>query len=126
MPTDTLSLAVRLDDYDIHLEVSRPSWLFARTQKVLGKVGLFVYRSVMVRDDDPMYAPVAEFLAKCRAEIVRSSEVDNPNMMFGRAEWRFYLIHKATLDEFELDPEFEEQMRAECRSLIEELTGDAA
>jgi hypothetical protein len=128
MPTTTLSLAVRLEDYDLRLEVEHPRWLLARTYKMLGKVGMFVSKSVMLADDDPWLAPVQEFLGKCRAELIRDSEVETPNFFGGKVEWKFYLIHRkdGAPRGMDIDPAFIEEIRVECERLINEVTKEAS
>ena len=124
MSVKTTAVTVRLiEDFDLHLEVSRPSWLFARTSKVVGKLGMHVYKSVAVRENDAMYAPVADFLRRCRSEVITNETVEDESMMFGLAEWQFRLIHRrdSTARGEDLDPSFLEEMRREGTELFREL-----
>lgn len=112
----------------LNLALSHQHWLFAKTCSLLGGTGLIVYRSVLVRDTDPVYAPVAEFLSKCRVEILAQKVFPDPSMMFGQGEFTAYLLITApsSSDPLEgIDPGVVEDLRIEGLRILHELTGVA-
>lgn len=53
---------------------------------------IHVYRSVIVREDGPVYAPVRDFLAKVDTEVLIRIMVSDPMMKFGEAELTTYRV----------------------------------
>lgn len=51
-----------------------------------------VYGSVLVREDDRLYRPVAEFLADHGARLRSVGTVEDPDMMFGSATLSVYAL----------------------------------
>ncbi len=51
-----------------------------------------VYGSVLVRPDDRLYRPVADFLAAHGARLRSAGTVDDPSMMFGSATLSVYSL----------------------------------
>lgn len=79
---------VRLRDQNI------PMYLHsAITEEAEGTV-LRVYRSPIVRDGDPMYQPVRDYLALTPHEVLWRGRVPDPEMMFGEAEVTVYMIER--------------------------------
>ncbi|EIC67168.1 hypothetical protein [Mycobacteroides abscessus] len=74
------------------LQIDHPMWLHAH-----GDVDrLTVYRSPGVRDTDPMYRPVQEFIAEHQMELVLRVEAPNDAMMLATTEasvWEHPLAH---------------------------------
>lgn len=100
--------------------------MFAKTCEVLGTLGLIVYRSVECRDTDPLYAPVADLLCRSRLQVVREARVEDEKMMFGEAQWRFFMESPAPSGgQEDFDPKFIEAMSDEALSQIKALTGAA-
>lgn len=61
------------------------SWISAYLSDNL----LFVYRSVKLRDTDPLYEPVAKLLAGWHGKLLER-HVEDENMMFGQAVMAWY------------------------------------
>jgi len=82
------------------IEVNEPGWLHARTIGTIGmiegKIGLAVYRSGELRDTDPIYAPVAEFLEQNHHVLVREDVIPDPDMMFGSGLAQIYDVYPQT------------------------------
>lgn len=74
------------------LEISEPPWLEAQEIWLRGEQYISVYRSLLVRDSDPIYGPVAGRLRGAKL-IIRHTQADE-DMMFGRAEWLLYKLKK--------------------------------
>ncbi|AHI01352.1 hypothetical protein [Kutzneria albida] len=72
-----------------------PAMLWAR--RVDGKV--YVYRSVLVREDHALYAPVRDVLTKIEARLVHRQVDDDVNMMFHQAETLWYHAPDVSDDE---------------------------
>lgn len=68
------------------LEISRPCYLFVKQQ---GNE-LWVYRSVLVKDDDDMYLPVLELVGGSEPLIRRI--VEDPEMAFETGEHLVYAL----------------------------------
>ncbi len=66
--------------------VGRECWLYAHVCD--GR--LYVYRSVLVRDTDPMFEPVREIIGDA-ASVVRET-VSDPNMVLCRAIREIYEV----------------------------------
>ena len=73
--------------------MAEPCWVFATTQKVLDTICLMVYRSVLLRETDKIFAPVKDFIDNHRVELLSATEYLDPTMMFGRGIWSFSLVH---------------------------------
>lgn len=69
-------------------EVTNLPWFTAQEQVVQGQLHLTVYRSLLVKDDDKLYRPVADRLRHFK--LIASDLVYDEDMMFGRAEWLLY------------------------------------
>lgn len=73
------------------LNVARPNWLFARTCRLLNKTGLIVYRSLLMRESDPMFDGVREFIASNQFEVAWKGRYLDGKMMFSEGELTIYL-----------------------------------
>lgn len=67
-----------------NLVIERECWLYAHVCD--GR--LYVYRSVLVRDTDPMFQSVREIIGD--VEPVEREAVSDSNMMFGKAFVEIY------------------------------------
>lgn len=68
------------------LEITVPGWLVAS----LRGPRLFVYRSSLLRDDDPIYLPIRELIGGLLPN--GRTVVRDPRMMFGEAEYCVYFV----------------------------------
>lgn len=85
----------------LSLEINEPNFLHARIEEVSsgGAVLLHIYSSPIVREDDPMYRPVAELLAEHEHDLVIEDVIPDPNMMFGQAILKVFRIAFNTREE---------------------------
>lgn len=77
-----------LDNRLFELEIS--PWFTAREVAHQGELYMVVYRSLLVKDSDKLFGPVADRLRE--AKLVLSQEVEDDDMIFGRALWQMYLL----------------------------------
>jgi len=66
------------------MDIAEPCWLYVGRITDLDDTGQswrFAYRSVLLRDDDPM----CRRAAIDSAEVINTETVDDPRMMFGQA-----------------------------------------
>lgn len=103
------------------LSVTKPAWLFASTCKLLNRTGLIVYKSVMLRDSDPMYEEVRSFLGSRRFELAWKGMFIDVDMMFGEGELSIQLT-PADGESADVDPELVEELRAEGLRIMQEMT----
>ncbi|MGW6624239.1 hypothetical protein ACWF99_23745 [Nocardia sp. NPDC055002] len=68
--------------------IELPAFMYARMYETGKQQSLMVYRSTMVRDDDPCYEPVAKW--RVDADEVYSVLVEDEMMMMGTAELACY------------------------------------
>jgi hypothetical protein len=71
------------------MDIAEPCWLYAGrlTELDSGLSWSFVYRSLALKETDPMYAPALPLTA---GELIDSKTVADPHMMFGSAELALY------------------------------------
>ena len=83
-------IAIHDDGHVTTMEIAKPCWMYAwrTTELDTGMSWLSVYRSVLVRDADPMNQPVMEIIGD--AELLHREVVDDQHMMFGSAEVSLY------------------------------------
>ncbi|APL99661.1 hypothetical protein KIY73_gp67 [Mycobacterium phage Camperdownii] len=88
------------------VRVSKPGWLFAETINLLGVTLLLCYRSVAVRDTDPVYADVKALRDRAKAvETIFLQSVPDKGIMFGEGFWESALVYDGTLGPTDpLDP----------------------
>jgi hypothetical protein len=72
----------------VQAEVIAESPCFLSARRLGGKV--FVYRSILVRDEDRLYEPVHAVLVSIQAGLVDRQVFKDENMMFGSAEALWY------------------------------------
>jgi hypothetical protein len=77
--------------------VVKPRWLYAHIiPRPKGFFQLCVYKSPVVRDTDPVYAPVAALLAVSDSvEMLSTEKVSDSDMWSGTAELTSYLLEIA-------------------------------
>lgn len=95
MPLQVVSHALQLPAPVVR--AAEPNWLFAETINLFDASLLLVYRSVALKDTDPIYADVKALLDRHTAEVIYDPErgtVRDPNMMFGHGQWAVYLLHE--------------------------------
>ncbi|AGK87999.1 hypothetical protein M041_gp20 [Mycobacterium phage Severus] len=76
------------------------NWVFAETMNLFDATLLLVYRSVALRETDPIYKDVVALMERHTVEILY--EPDNPergivrddSMMFGHGQWEVFLLHE--------------------------------
>ncbi|MBS4103962.1 hypothetical protein [Tsukamurella paurometabola] len=71
----------------MQLEIRRPGWLAA----IGGTERVEVVRSVLVRDTDPVYRPVSEFIRENGLVLAASETLEDEDFMFGRCETSVYV-----------------------------------
>lgn len=72
-------------------ELTDLPWVAAKEVWLRGEKYMSVYRSLWVRDTDPVYEPVAHRLRTARL-ITHEKSIEDEDMMFGRAEWLLYQL----------------------------------
>lgn len=72
------------------LLASKPGWI----QAWMCRCWLAVYRSPLVKPESAFYAPVAAVLDGAESEVIHVEIVDDPNMMFGQAEFSLRRIRR--------------------------------
>jgi hypothetical protein len=75
-----------MDDNPARVIVHEPTMLVAMADGVDGGHLVTVLRSVIVSTDGALYAPVAGLLGALCSERLACEVVEDPSMMFGRAE----------------------------------------
>lgn len=78
------------------LSLALPCLLYAHTWGGRDGVFLSVYRSPVVRDDDPKFEPVAQILDSVSHELVERKTLPDPDMLFGQAESLTYFLKGIT------------------------------
>lgn len=106
------------------LDIDNPGFIHAATINFLGNVGLFVYRSIGVKDHHPLYTPVMNLLNRSRVELLLRDVIWDNRLIWCHGEWSTYLLHRVTsvADDI-IDPQAVEdlkrlggQIQAEIRS----------
>ncbi|QHB41250.1 hypothetical protein SEA_CHUPACABRA_67 [Mycobacterium phage Chupacabra] len=98
-----MPLQIVADALDLPAPVVRAdtkNWVFAETMNLFDATLLLVYRSVALRDTDPIYKDVMALMERHTVEILY--EPDNPergivrddSMMFGHGQWEVFLLHE--------------------------------
>ena len=107
--------------FDLH----RPTWLFARTFRMMKRTtALVMYKSTLLDDSDEWCEEVFSFIRNQRFEFAWKGMFFDGMMMFGEGELSFYL-KPADGEEFDLDPELIEDLRAEGLRVVREHMGAA-
>ncbi|AJD82491.1 hypothetical protein SHEEN_73 [Mycobacterium phage Sheen] len=92
MPLQIISDELGLPDAVVR--VCKYPFVFAETVNLFDMTLLLTYRSVMVRDDDPVYADVAHLLDRAGAvESIFEETIPDDLMMFGKATWTVHLLY---------------------------------
>ncbi|AHY27137.1 hypothetical protein PBI_PHANTASTIC_74 [Mycobacterium phage Phantastic] len=93
MPLQIVSESLGLPDAVVR--VSRFPFVFAETINLFDMTCLLTYRSVAVRDDDPVFADVAHLLERARSvETIFEETIPDALMMFGEATWKVQLLYE--------------------------------
>lgn len=102
------------------LTVEMPSWLYAKTHRVLGVTGLIVYRSIGVRDSDTPYEGVKKVLHQHPWTMMDTSKAQTKDMMDGWADLVLYaLTAEIALLATGLVNVWLDEIRAECQRFLE-------
>ncbi|BCP36390.1 hypothetical protein MINTMi198_17600 [Mycobacterium intracellulare M.i.198] len=91
MPLQVMAQALNLPDAVTRL--NEPGWAFAQTVNLGTSQGLIMWRIPLVRDTDPMYAPVAALMERSEVEVLFSGEVVDPGVIGGKLEAFVALLH---------------------------------
>jgi hypothetical protein len=102
------------------LNIARPNWLFARTCRLRNKTGLLVYRSVLMRESDPMFDGVREFIASNQFEVAWKGRYLDGKMMFNEGELTIYLT-PAEGRTTEIPEDLADELRNEGLRFLERL-----
>ncbi|QGJ97350.1 hypothetical protein PBI_ISCA_70 [Mycobacterium phage Isca] len=93
MPLQIVSDALELPDPVVR--VSRFPFVFAETVNLYDMTCLLTYRSIAVRDDDPVFQDVAHLLARAGSvETIFEETIPDDLMMFGEATWKVQLLYE--------------------------------
>lgn|GEM_PF-3656784 len=74
------------------LSIFRPGLLFVEAVTVGEGIVLWVYRSPVVRDTDPVYRPVRDLLGAHSVSTLVSETVEDSRMLFGKAVRSCHLL----------------------------------
>jgi len=77
---------------DLAIDITRATFLRAKSFKITKAVGLSVYRSVWLHETDDWLKPVYEVLKLHHHREVYQGIRDDPTMMFGKAVVSFYAL----------------------------------
>lgn len=77
---------------DLTISVSKSAFVRAKSFKITKAVGLYVYRSVWLAENDSWLAPVAEVLNKYPHVLVRVEIRKDEWMIHGEAEMKVYAL----------------------------------
>ncbi|AEJ92044.1 hypothetical protein SEA_HEATHEN_72 [Mycobacterium phage Heathen] len=98
MPLQIVSDALELPDAVVR--VCKFPFVFAETVNLFDMTCLLNYRSIAVRDDDPVFQDVAHLLARAGSvKTIFEETIPDDLMMFGEATWKVQLLYDGDIKE---------------------------
>ncbi|AOT25438.1 hypothetical protein KIP29_gp27 [Mycobacterium phage BabyRay] len=98
MPLQIVSDALDLPNAVVR--VSKFPFVFAETVNLYDMTCLLTYRSIAVRDDDPVFQDVAHLLARAGSvQTIFEETIPDHLMMFGEATWKVQLLFDGDIKE---------------------------
>jgi hypothetical protein len=109
-----------------HLDVSKPGWLFATSCRLFNKTGMVIYRSVWMRETDPMYDTVRDFVKDLEVEVVYKGLFEDARMIFKEGEITIQLLQDKGSDPTVLDPAALRELQAMGERIVREMMAKAS
>ncbi|AVR77483.1 hypothetical protein SEA_TNGUYEN7_73 [Mycobacterium phage TNguyen7] len=98
MPLQIISDALELPDTVVR--VCKFPFVFAETVNLFDMTCLLTYRSIAVRDDDPVFQDVAHLLTRAGSvQTIFEETIPDDLMMFGEATWKVQLLYDGDIKE---------------------------